>query len=152
MSTYLFREEQKIAPAVMRAVLCINLLTFGGIAIAERRIDVIYVALLPIGLIWLIAEKMRLITEVRDDGLYVRLLPFGFRRIPFEDITSATVRRYRPLLEYGGWGIRYGREGMAYNASGNRGVQLVLHSGQRILIGSQQPEELLIAIEHARRR
>jgi hypothetical protein len=36
---------------------------------------------------------------------------------------------------------------MAYNVSGNRGVQLELVSGKRILIGSQQAEELAAAIE-----
>lgn len=152
MFDYTFREEQKIAPGVMRVALSINLLTFLGVAITQQRPDTLLIALLPVGLIWLIAEKMRLITEVRNDGLYVRLIPFNFRRIPFEDIASATVRRYRPILEYGGWGIRYGPKGMAYNASGDRGVQLVLHNGQHILIGSQQPEELLIAIEQGKRR
>jgi TATA-box binding protein (TBP) (component of TFIID and TFIIIB) len=50
------------------------------------------------------------------------------------------------LLEYGGWGIKYGRKGKAYNVSGNRGVQLVFKDGKQLLIGSQRAEELAEAI------
>ncbi len=35
------------------------------------------------------------------------------------------ARKYRPIREYGGWGIRYGWNGRAYSTSGNEGVQLV---------------------------
>lgn len=90
----------------------------------------------------------RLITEVRGDGLYIRFIPFhrSFRKIPFADIQQAETRTYRPIREYGGWGIRFGPHGRAYNVSGNRGVQLVLAGGKRLLIGSQQPDALLQAI------
>jgi hypothetical protein len=51
-------------------------------------------------------------------------------------------------MEYGGWGLRYGGDnGWAYNARGNRGVQLVLQGEKRVLIGSQRPEELLAALK-----
>ncbi|NVL91956.1 MAG: hypothetical protein HWN71_02845 [Desulfobacterales bacterium] len=53
---------------------------------------------------------------------------------------------YNPLKDYGGWGIRYGRGGRAYNVSGNRGVYLELSNGKSLLIGSLQPEELARAI------
>ncbi len=88
--------------------------------------------------------SLKLITEVRKDGLYVRFYPFHFsyRRYPYESMNSYKVRSYSPLKEYGGWGIRYGRKGMAYNVSGDRGVQLELKNGKSLLIGSQRPEEL----------
>ncbi len=97
----------------------------------------------------LIAFYARLITEVRNDGVYFRYIPFhfSFRRILFSEIKNYTVRTYRPLWEYGGWGIRYNlRGGWAYNVSGNRGVQFELINGRRILLGSQQPEALAQAI------
>ncbi len=53
------------------------------------------------------------------------------------------------MKEYGGWGIRYGMKGMAYNVSGNRGVQLEFETGKRLLIGSQRPEELVSQIQVA---
>ncbi len=90
----------------------------------------------------------RLITEVREDGLYIRFFPFhlSFRKIAFNELKRCEVRTYNPIREYGGWGIRYGPKGQAYNVSGNQGVQLELVNGKRLLIGSQRPEELWQAI------
>jgi len=93
----------------------------------------------------------RLMIEVREDGLYYCFFPFHFswHRLGFSDIRTAEARSYRPLLEYGGWGIRYGFKGKAYNARGNQGVQLQLNNGRRILFGSQKAEELAAAIAKA---
>ncbi len=102
--------------------------------------------LFGIGLAYLF-YSMKLITEARDDALYVRFFPLTHQRIPFEDIRDCEVRTYNPIREFGGWGIRYGRGKKAYNVSGNRGVQLELSNGKRLLIGSQRPEELARAIE-----
>ncbi len=95
--------------------------------------------------------RARLITEVRPDGLYVRLVPFHgrFKRYAFSSIGRFEACTYRPIREYGGWGIRYGRKGKAYNVSGNRGLQLEFTDGKRLLIGSQQPEVLARAMQEA---
>ena len=93
---------------------------------------------------------MKLITDVRSDGLHVRFYPLSQRIIPYEDITSCVPRIYSPIREYGGWGIRWGRSGKAYNVSGNRGVQLAFVDGRPLLIGSLQPEALAGAM-NARR-
>lgn len=110
--------------------------------------------LLMAGLLWLMWAS-RLVTEVRDDGVYVRFFPFHrhFKVFLWEDIESFEARTYRPILEYGGWGLRFGLGGTAYNVSGNRGLQLVLGSGgwsDRLLIGTQRPEELAMAVQSAR--
>lgn len=96
----------------------------------------------------LLLATCRLVTEVRSDGLYVLYLPIHLRwkRFPFADIAACEARTYRPLLEYGGWGIRWGPGGWAYNVKGNEGVQLVLSAGRRLLIGSQHSDELAEAI------
>ncbi len=89
----------------------------------------------------------RLVTEVAADGLGVQLRPLTRRhRFAWEDIESAEACTYRPIAEYGGWGVRSGRGGKAYNVSGNRGVQLVLRDGRRVLVGSRRPEDLLEAM------
>ena len=92
---------------------------------------------------------LKLETEVKSDGLYVRFFPFHihFKRFGREDLSEYYARQYKPIREYGGWGIRYSlRNGKAYNVSGNKGVQLVLSSGKKLLIGSQKPDELEAAI------
>ncbi len=90
----------------------------------------------------------QLITEVRDDGIYFRFSPFHrtFRRIAFTEIKQCKVRTYHPIREYGGWGIRIRCKAKAYNVSGDRGLQIELLNGDRLLIGSQRAEELYRAI------
>jgi hypothetical protein len=93
----------------------------------------------------------RLITEVRIDGIYLRFIPFQgkFQKIAFEELKGFEAREYRPIMEYGGWGIRFGSKGKAYIVSGNRGVQLEFTNGKRLLIGSQRADEFRQAIETA---
>ncbi len=96
------------------------------------------------------AAIVRVVTEVRPGQLNVRLYPFPPRTIPVSSIREASVRHYSPLGEFGGWGMRINkRSGRAYNAYGNMGVQLVLSDGARVLVGSQQSEELLTALRQA---
>ena len=91
---------------------------------------------------------MKLETEVRSDGLYVRFFPVHIRYKKFtsEDLLESHARTYRPIAEYGGWGIKWGKAGKAYNMSGKEGVQLVFKNGKRLLIGSQKSGELVKAI------
>jgi hypothetical protein len=98
-------------------------------------------------LFWL----LKLAVRVDSGCLHVRFWPFVNRHIPLEDIASWEARTYRPILEYGGWGIRYTfRSGKAYNVSGDEGVQLVFANGKRLLIGSQRADELADAIARAK--
>ncbi len=92
---------------------------------------------------------MKLITEIHDGYLFVTFKPLLDRAIPIRSIRSAEPRTYRPIREYGGWGVRMGGlgNGKAYNAQGNRGVQLVLENGDKLLIGSQKPEELALILK-----
>jgi len=81
-------------------------------------------------------------TTVLPEEIQVR---FGRRtrfRIPLKFVVRAYPRTYDPLREFGGWGIRFGAGGRAFNMRGNQGVQLVLRSGQRVLVGSERAEEL----------
>ena len=94
---------------------------------------------------------MRLNTKVDHEGIRYRFVPFHFKEkmIRWEDVDKAYVRKYNPIREYGGWGVRWGSygKGNAYNVSGNMGLQLVLKSGKKVLFGTQRPEELDRAIE-----
>jgi hypothetical protein len=97
----------------------------------------------------------KLQTQVRSDGLYVRFFPFHikFKRFAFEDFSEYYAREYRPIWEYGGWGIRYTfRNGRAYNIRGNKGLQIVCKNGKKLLIGSQKPQELVAAIDSILKR
>ncbi|MBI4963268.1 MAG: hypothetical protein HY913_08325 [Desulfomonile tiedjei] len=163
----IFREIQEFRQpyvwVIMIAVLAVTVATCGWAAVmvlktpapsgAGRSQGVALLALaagvLVMGGTAYLLYAMKLITEVREDGLYIRFYPlhFSFKRIPLEKVRRFTVVTYRPILEYGGWGIRYGWHGNAYNVSGNRGVKLELIKGRHLLVGSRKPEELAHALE-----
>jgi len=102
------------------------------------------IILLTIGycFIWLF-YSMKLITEIKKDGIQITFTPFTNFIIPFNKIRSYKIRKYRPILEYGGWGIRFNRTGKAYTVSGKIGLQIELSNGKEILIGTENPEKLL---------
>ena len=98
--------------------------------------------------------RMRILVE--SGALVVR---FGFvpgieKQIPLHLIAGAEAIRYRPILQFGGWGIRRGRfEGAktaVYSLRGTQGVLLRLHQPipaafvrtDCILIGSGHPQRL----------
>lgn len=93
----------------------------------------------------------RLDVTVTETELLIRFFPFHLtaRHIPLSEIVDARKRHYSALGEYGGWGIRLGFSGWAYNVSGDEGVQLVLRDGRRILVGSQRSDELEEALRTA---
>ncbi len=96
---------------------------------------------LPASCLW-----FKLETTVYPDRIEIRMAPFSHRVFRPSEIAGAAARTYRPLREFGGWGIRGWGANRAYNVSGDQGVQLVLTNGNRILIGTQRPDELERAI------
>jgi len=102
----------------------------------------------------LIVGALRMVTLVIPTELRIS---FGFlatfrRVVPLDLIQAVEVVHYHPIRSFGGWGIRIGRDGeRVYNARGDRGVRIHLHDGTKMLVGSQRPEQLALAIEAARR-
>lgn len=85
---------------------------------------------------------MRLITVIDSKGMSVRYFPIYIneKRIPWENIENIYVKKYQPIKEFGGWGIRISfKNGMAFSTKGNYGIQIVLKNGKKILIGTQKP-------------
>ena len=113
----------------------------------------VFMVLLMIGLTFLF-YRMKLVTEIKMDGIFYRYPPLihKFRKISPDSIESYEVRQYKPIREYGGWGVKtHGHRrkrrkyGSAYNVKGNIGLQLHLKDGKKILIGTQRKD----ALDHA---
>lgn len=100
---------------------------------------------LPVALVTILLF-LELHVTVGDAGVHIRMVPFASRTIAPAHIARWEARTYRPIREYGGWGVRFGPRGRAYNVSGDRGVELTLDNGKRVLIGSQRSEDLAAAI------
>lgn len=92
----------------------------------------------------------RLETTIRTDGIYVRFFPFhlNFKYYHWDSMIKSYVRKYSPLLEYGGWGLRFGilGRGTAFNVSGDKGLQLEFRNHKKLLIGTNKPDELTEAL------
>jgi hypothetical protein len=56
---------------------------------------------------------------------------------------------YRPIRDYGGWGIRWGPGKLAYNVSGSEGVRIDRSDDRELLVGSRQPYDLARAMRNA---
>ena len=95
-------------------------------------------------LILLLVFSSKLNVEINKEEIHYRWFPFHFKtqHIQWKNVLNAEVRKYSPLREYGGWGIKGSFKNRAYNVDGNIGLQLVLLNGKRILIGTKQSDKL----------
>jgi hypothetical protein len=90
----------------------------------------------------------RLIVSLDSEGIRYQFVPFHRRLhlIRWVEVERAFVRTYRPIIEYGGWGIRFGLKGKAYNVSGTDGLQLELKNGRKVLFGTLEPSRISLAM------
>jgi len=93
--------------------------------------------------------SLNLDTRLYGDRLRVRLFPFADDSFPLSRIVRWEVRNYSAMKEFMGWGVRTGAGGIAYTMKGNRGLQLTLDDGSRVLVGSQRPEGIASALPTA---
>jgi hypothetical protein len=86
----------------------------------------------------------RLSTIIDQRGIEYRFFPFQlkYHKINWDEIEKKEVITYKPIRDYGGWGMRFNRKGKAFNVSGDKGIQLYLKNGKQILIGTQKETEL----------
>ncbi len=95
-----------------------------------------------------------LYAELSEAGIRLKWGPFGFIKkfIPIDSITKAEAVTYRPLVEFGGWGIRGMGKKKAWTVRGNRAVRMELASGNVFYLGSDRPERIAEGIRSAGRK
>jgi len=100
----------------------------------------------------LIFYFIQLRIKVNKEGLHYQFSPLHLKphTIKMDEIESFQAMKYSPLKEYGGWGIKYGFKGKAYNISGNKGVKVFLKNGSNVMFGSQKYQELARALRVAK--
>lgn len=96
---------------------------------------------------------LRLDTRVDADGVHYRFFPFQikYKLKRWDELEKVYVREYKPIYEYGGWGIRGWGKDKARNVSGNVGLQLEFKNGDKLLIGTQKGEEMGIVVSEFRK-
>lgn len=90
-------------------------------------------------------------------SMIILLTAFFFLRnkfFPWDMISKAYIRKYNPVTESRGWGIKYRKFNkwfnirgvtnfnIIYTMSGNIGLQLELTDGKLVLIGTHNPDEM----------
>lgn len=161
MSKIFYKEEQKFNQWwIWLIVLMISGMwiwqmvqqVFMGIPFGDNPAPdfVIYlIGLFPLFAIWLF-RTMTLETQIDDQGVHYRFRPFQKKPkiIRPSELKSFEVKKYNPILDYGGWGIRLGttKKGNAYNVSGNMGVLFEYKTGKKFMLGTRNPESIRSAL------
>ncbi len=94
----------------------------------------------------------RLVIQVDEGSVRYKFLPYfsTFRTLTQDNVKRLYVRKYKPILEYGGWGYRIRFRKKAFNIRGNWGLQVDFSNGKGLLLGTQKPKELETAIDQLR--
>lgn len=93
---------------------------------------------------------IQLETRVYQDGIYIIYYPFHlkYRKISWGKLDEISGHKYKPIVEFGGWGIRRNAKAWAYTVSGNECIELK-KDNYKIVIGTKKLNELLSALEKA---
>jgi hypothetical protein len=152
----IYREEQYFDWRIYAFIALAEMFT--GLALLRGRVWSLDVGLgfaIGTGLVLIVVILLlHMTTEATPSDLRVWFgwLPTYRRSVPIEMIRSVEVVTYRPIADFGFWGIRSGRDGeRALIARGNRGVRLELTDGSKLLIGSQKPDLLAAALDRSLR-
>ncbi len=127
--------------------IAINQLVF-GIKVGDKPAPNVVAAGLCVGFGIILPglfAVVRMQTTIDSTGIRVAWLPYRFTavRCYWAQIESWKIRRFRPITEFGGWGVRNGTGGCrAVTMSGNVGLELILRDGTRYLIGTQRTREI----------
>lgn len=159
MEKVLFKEEQRFKQWWVWLIIVFTLLAVivplvNAITEEQAQINssgtarlvlygVLAVLFLVTVLITLLFIKLK--TKITDEGIYVSYFPFmrKWKKFALKEIEKYEIRRYRAVLEYGGYGMRTRRKaGRAFTISGNIGLQLYLKNGKKLLIGTQKKQAI----------
>ena len=85
-----------------------------------------------------------LTVRVQETRLFLHLgrVPLVRRTVPYDEVVSLESVRYRPIREFGGWGVRGWGKRKAWSARGDHAVALELEGGRLLLVGSERPRRL----------
>lgn len=154
-----FKEEQKLKLWWLYVLIGLELIVLAPIMfLSKHRItlaelkDMHYVPLLsfvlPMLAVWLI-NNIKFNFEIDKEGISYRYFSITGKRtiIPWTSIKKAYIRKYDALGEYGGWGAKnrlwFKLNDKAYIFNDhNKGLQLELKNGKKILFSSNKVEEM----------
>ena len=157
MSKIVFEETQRnilliivpipiaVAFGAMAAIQIISGKPIGNHPASNTALVAIFIMILIIAFV---IGSLKLKTKITPDEIV-----YGFGVFPGEtvirinDVKSISIRKYNPLKEFLGWGVRYNSTTDCFTMSGDVGLELILANNKKILIGTQKPAELKLVLE-----
>lgn len=139
----------KVTTGLFIVALTFNFILQKGII---NQLTVALFAGLLISALISIILNAKMVTQIKNDGIYVRFPPFqpSFNKYLWDDIRELYIREFDAPGEYSNWGIRFGTWGVKFGVSGkayllwgNKGLQIVLHNNDKVLISTQRPDEII---------
>ncbi len=140
-----FAEEQHFDQIWLWAIMGIQLLVvMVPLVLTGQAWWTMVIVLVAMVLSMAMLGSLKLSTWMDAEGVHYKMKLFHWRvrTVTWDEIDQIHVRKYSPVKEYGGWGLRYGSNGWAFNVRGNYGIQLLKKDGGRILLGTQKPDEV----------
>ncbi len=128
---------------------------FGNNPMSDKGL--IIVTILTLGFsVWYLLDGLH--TYIDKTGIYIRYAPFHLKSkfYDWNNIDKCYIRKFNPFTETGGVGIKirtisfrktFPKFSYSYTVAGNIGLEVVLSSGKRVLIGTQNPTELERVLE-----
>ena len=115
-----------------------------GFAVAMFS-PVLRIAIVPaIALILTALLFWKLTVTVDEKSLRASFGPgFIYKQVPISEVEDCEPMRVR---FWHGWGIHLTRNGWLYNVSGHDAVIITLRNGRRFCVGTDEPQELQVAI------
>ena len=92
-------------------------------------------------------------TKVTNEGIYYKYPPiiWKWKLASFQDLQQVQLKKYLLWSQYGGPGYKsrpFGK-GKAIVIKGDRGVQLTFKTGKILMLGTQKPHEMELALRKA---
>lgn len=96
---------------------------------------------------WALFGKLTI--EVRPAEVRVAFGGLGvfWKSLPLERIRRVEAVRYRPLAEFGGWGMRVRPGRRAWTVRGNQAARITMDEGPTLYLGTSNPQRLRERIE-----
>lgn len=145
----LFSETQRFEQFWLWLLLGIALFAVFSAAIQDGFKPNTLPPLIGVVLIVVLMRISQLQVELLPDVIAVRFFPYHLKQRTFRlsEISSAEAVTYRPIREFGGWGLRRNWHGeKIYNTFGNRAVKIHFKNRKPLWLGSQHADELAAQI------
>lgn len=160
----IFKEEQRftqlwlIVLLVVSAIVPVTLITneyINNEMSLEKYISTLLIVIASTCLIFLFKLK----TRIDEHGIHYQFFPFHLKlkTINWNEINTIEVKKYDPISEYGGWGLKGSMpwkkiKKRAYTVSGYVGIYIELKNKNSILIGTKEQEKAKQVVENYKKR